>query len=382
MRAAVPTRAPRAGHVPHATRDVPPPVGASPAMREVLAAAEDVAAAGTTVLIVGESGTGKEILARHIHRCSQRAAGPWVAVNCAALPAELLESELFGHERGAFTGASERRVGRIEQAHRGTLLLDEISELPLALQAKLLRVLQEREVDRVGGTRPIAVDVRVIATSNRRLDEMVARKEMRADLYYRLNVFPIELPPLRRRAEDLPALAGDLLRDLAQALGRQAPILGDDALQALARHPFPGNIRELGNVLERALVRTRHPILRLEDLCLDGACAPSTSTSTSTCSADWPASLPLDISALERLAIEEALRRVNGNRTHAARVLGISLRTLRNKLRAYRTSAAGTHAATVAVGQELPGSHDSADARARSATLARPSQRSSRVRAA
>jgi two-component system response regulator FlrC len=328
----------------------PAPVGDSALMREVLAAVEDVACAGTTVLLVGESGTGKEVLARHVHALSPRANGPWVAVNCAALPADLLESELFGHERGAFTGASERRIGRIEQADGGTLLLDEISELPLALQAKLLRVLQEREVDRVGGGRPVPVDVRVIATSNRELSEMVARREFRADLYYRLCVFPIQVPPLRERAGDIPALATNLTGAIAGRLGRPAPSLSDDVLAALASYDYPGNVRELGNLLERALLRCRGAVLGLEHLDpslrrgLPAAAAPPAAGEVSL---NPFTALPIGLAELERLAIAEALRRVSGNRTHAARLLGISLRTLRNKLRLYRDETAD--------GQLLPG---------------------------
>ena len=183
------------------------------------------------------------------------ARGPWIAVNCAALPGELLESELFGHEKGSFTGAADRRIGRIEQADHGTLLLDEISEMPIALQVKLLRVLQEREVDRVGGARPVPVDVRIIATSNRDLAAMVARGEFRADLYYRLSVFPIFLPPLRERREDIPALAARLTDEIALRLGRPAPMLSAEALSELVAYEYPGNVRELANVLERVLVR-------------------------------------------------------------------------------------------------------------------------------
>jgi two-component system response regulator FlrC len=362
------------------------PIAESAAMREVMAAADDVALASTTVLILGESGTGKEILARHIHRLSPRAGGPWVAVNCAALPTELLEGELFGHERGAFTGATERRIGRIEQANRGTLLLDEISELPLPLQAKLLRVLQEREVDRIGGARAVPVDVRIIATSNRPLAEMVARREFRPDLFYRLNVFPIELPPLRERRDDIAALAGQLIATLSSALGRsQPPALTPEALRSLEDYGYPGNVRELGNILERALVRCRAQVLDLRDL------YPSSRPGTTPASEEvgaavtsptarepaaevaragdpaFPVELPLDLQTLERLAIGEALRLEGGNRTHAARRLGISLRTLRNKLRTYRS--AGPSA-----GQIVPGTNDPAEARARSTTLAQPSQ--------
>ena len=340
----------------------PIPVAESPAMREVLGAAEDVAMGNTTVLILGESGTGKEVVARYIHRCSARTGGPWVAVNCAAMPADLLESELFGHERGAFTGAADRRLGRIEQADKGTLLLDEISELPLSLQAKLLRVLQEREVDRLGGGRPVPVDVRIIATSNRDLAQMVERKLFRADLYYRLFVFPIVLPPLRDRPADIPVLATHMLRRLAEELGRETPTLADDALRGLSRYRFPGNVRELGNILERALVRCRYAVIDLQYLDL-GVHEPRSSVAAMGRSERaplperrfLPEGVPIELGSLERLAIQEALRRENGNRTHAARLLGISLRTLRNKLREYRAGAEVRRVpAASADGQILP----------------------------
>ncbi|BDG07964.1 sigma-54 interaction domain-containing protein [Anaeromyxobacter paludicola] len=313
------------------------PIARGPAMREVLAALADVAPTPTTVLLLGESGTGKEVLARHVHALSSRAAGPWVAVNCAALPAELLESELFGHERGAFTGAEQRRAGRFEQASGGTLLLDEISELPLGLQAKLLRAIQEREIDRVGGARPVPVDVRIIATSNRDLAEMVAAGRFRSDLYYRLNVFPVVIPPLRERPEDLSPLAVALVAEGAAALGRPAPLLSPDALAALSATGLPGNVRELKNLLERALVRCRGPLLERAHLGL-GPARPAAPRPlpAEPAAAGVPAGLPLELAALERLAITEALRRTGGNRTHAARLLGIGLRTLRNKLRAWR----------------------------------------------
>jgi two-component system response regulator FlrC len=359
------------------------PVAESESMREVLSAVDDVAPANTTVLLLGESGTGKEVFARHIHRLSERAAGPWVAVNCAALPADLLESELFGHERGAFTGASERRIGRIEQADRGTLLLDEISEMPLPLQAKLLRVLQEREVDRVGGGRTIPVDVRVIATSNRDLEQMVAEKAFRADLFYRLSVFPISLPPLRERREDLPGLTAHLVSQIAERLGRPVPRVSPAALDCLAAYHFPGNVRELGNILERALVRCRATELSAEHLDRslrgrDGATsvaptpAPAAAPANGSLTGLLPPELPIDLGQLERLAIAEALRRVDGNRTHAARLLGISLRTLRNKLRAQRE--AGEPAGS---GQILPMVGGESEGAAWADELARPSQEES-----
>jgi len=355
------------------------PVGDSALMREVLTAVDDVAPANTTVLLLGESGTGKEVFARFIHGLSERAGGPWVAVNCAALPAELLESELFGHERGAFTGATERRIGRIEQADRGTLLLDEISEMPLPLQAKLLRVLQERELDRVGGGRTIPVDVRVIATSNRDLEQMVAEKLFRADLYYRLAVFPIALPALRERRDDIPLLAEHLIGEIAERLGRPAPALSPSAVACLQAHDYPGNVRELGNILERALVRCRATELSGEhfDRSLRGgagatsvaAAMPAPANDAAPASlAALAAEMPIDLATLEQLAITEALRRVNGNRTHAARLLGISLRTLRNKLRAQREASASN------AGQLLPIRGTEGDETAWDGEVARPSQ--------
>jgi two-component system response regulator FlrC len=335
------------------------PVAESPAMREVLLAAAEVASAPTTVLLLGESGTGKEVLARYIHARSPRAGGAWVAVNCAALPADLLESALFGHERGAFTGASERHTGKFEQASGGTLLLDEVSELPLSLQAKLLRALQEREVDRVGGQRPVPVDVRIVTTSNRDLAAMVRQGLFRSDLYYRLNVFPIEIPPLRERREDVIPLAERLLARAAAALGRPVPALSAGAREALLRHPFPGNVRELWNVLERAAVRCRSAAVEPWHLGMPGGglalVVPEGPPAAAATAPFLPPGLPIELAALERLAIEEALRRVGGNRTHAAKLLGIGLRTLRNKLRAWREEGIPCRSAAVAGRPVLPG---------------------------
>jgi len=334
------------------------PVAESLAMREALQAALDVAPTPTTVLLLGESGTGKEVLARHIHARSHRAAGPWVAVNCAALPAELLESELFGHERGAFTGAAERRAGRFEQAEAGTLLLDEVSELPFTLQAKLLRVLQEREIDRVGGQRPVPVDVRIVATTNRDLTAMVAAGQFRSDLYYRLNVYPITLPPLRERTADVLPLADRLLAEAAAEAGRAVPVLSEGVRQALLLHRFPGNVRELRNLLERGMVRCRDGQMEPRHLGLGPVTLTVAAATPSGAElygdAILPAHLPIDLTALERLAIEEALRRTGGNRTHAAKVLGIGLRTLRNKLRAWREAGLAVPAADPAERPLLP----------------------------
>ncbi len=361
------------------------PIAESPAMREAMLAALDVAPTPTTVLLLGESGTGKEVLARYLHARSQRAGGPWVAVNCAALPAELLESELFGHERGAFTGAAERRAGRFEQASGGTLLLDEVSELPLSLQAKLLRVLQEREIDRVGGQRPVPVDVRIVATTNRDLGAMVAAGQFRSDLYYRLNVYPITLPPLRERVADVLPLAERLLAEAAAELGREAPALSAATREALQLHRYPGNVRELRNLLERGLVRCREGLVEPRHLGLGpttlAVAAPAGATAPEPFGdAILPAHLPIDLGALEKLAIEEALRRTNGNRTHAARVLGIGLRTLRNKLRAWREAGLPVPPADPAERNGLPGQEgpvgeaDPALAVALSASRARLSQ--------
>jgi two-component system, response regulator FlrC len=359
------------------------PVAESAAMREALLAASEVAAAPTTVLLLGESGTGKEVLARFIHARSPRAAGPWVAVNCAALPADLLESELFGHERGAFTGASERRAGKFEQASGGTLLLDEISELPLPLQAKLLRAIQEREVDRVGGQRPVPVDVRIVGTSNRDLAAMVRDGAFRSDLYYRLNVFPIVIPPLRDRAADVAPLAERLLADAAEALGRERPAISQAARDSLLAHPFPGNVRELRNLLERAAVRCRSGSIEPWHLGLPGSALSvaggAAEARPSGAVPFLPPDVPIDLGALERLAIEEALRRVGGNRTHAAKLLGIGLRTLRNKLRAWREGGLPCRSAGMAARQIPPGRIGAAAAAAPAGLASVAGARSSQV---
>jgi transcriptional regulator with GAF, ATPase, and Fis domain len=236
-------------------------VGESKGLRQVLREIETVAPTDATVLIQGESGTGKELLARAIHRLSLRSEHTFIKLNCAAIPAGLLESELFGHEKGAFTGAISRKIGRLELAHEGTLFLDEIGELPLDLQPKLLRVLQEREIERLGSNRPIPVNMRLIAATNRELSEMVANKEFRADLYYRLKVFPIFSPPLRDRASDIPVLVRHFVATHGRRMGKTIESIPDETMQALVRWPWPGNIRELENFLERAVILTRGPVL-------------------------------------------------------------------------------------------------------------------------
>jgi transcriptional regulator with GAF, ATPase, and Fis domain len=236
-------------------------VGESAGLRQVLKQIETVAPTDATVLIQGETGTGKELLARAIHRLSPRSERTFIKLNCAAIPAGLLESELFGHEKGAFTGAIARKMGRLELAHEGTLFLDEIGEMPLDLQPKLLRALQEREIERLGGSRPITVNVRLIAATNRDLAKMVAEKEFRSDLFYRLKVFPIFAPPLRERAGDIPVLVRHFVATHSRRMGKTITSIPDDAMRALTRWSWPGNIRELENLLERAVILTRGPVL-------------------------------------------------------------------------------------------------------------------------
>ncbi len=324
-----------------------------PVMQRVLAMVEGVAAAPTSVLLTGESGTGKDVIAEALHRLSDRRQRPFVAVNCAAIPATLIESELFGHEKGAFSGAIERKVGVFERSNGGTLFLDEIGELPLELQAKILRVIQDRTVTRLGGTHGIVLDVRLVAATNRDLGRMVATGQFRQDLFYRLNVFPIALPPLRVRKDDLPALAQTLLVRLARRHGRGPVALEARALARLSQHDFPGNIRELQNVLERALVLGgaggRRGGLITEDLLVfDDAPLPAGRRErrpeqlwgVEPASAEEVAPLTgfhgRTLSDIEREVILTTLERQEGNRTRTSDLLGISIRTLRNRLREYR----------------------------------------------
>src|ERR1700760_382777 len=246
-------------------RNEPEPVAFAPNSIRLIELARRVAASDCTVLIVGESGTGKEVLARFIHRCSPRSRQPFIAVNCAAIPENMLEAMLFGYERGAFTGAHAAHPGKFEQAQGGTLLLDEITEMPLGLQAKLLRVLQEREVERLGGRTPISLDVRVLATTNRRLREEVSAGRFREDLYYRLNVFPLAISPLRARREDVLPLAMQLLSGRCRP-GAQIPALSAEAAQLLLTYPWPGNVRELDNLLQRALILVNGPVIHKDHI--------------------------------------------------------------------------------------------------------------------
>ncbi|HEV3062661.1 MAG TPA: sigma 54-interacting transcriptional regulator [Vicinamibacterales bacterium] len=308
------------------SREAPSPqgrvIGASDAWRRVLASALRVAATETTVFLQGESGTGKEVVARFIHEASPRRAGPFVAINCAALPEQLLESELFGYERGAFTGAQQAKPGQIELAARGVLFLDEVSEMSLAAQAKFLRFLQEREFLRLGGTRTQRANVRVIAASNRDLRQAVEKGTFREDLFYRLRVFDIPLPPLRERPSDVPLLAERFLAEFGQSMGCPPARLAAEAREALISYHWPGNVRELRNVLERAAI--------LSD---EGLIEPCHLSFQST--AAVPATSPHDLGAMERDTIETVLRQTDGNKSKTARRLGLTRTQLYVRLRRY-----------------------------------------------
>ena len=304
-----------------------------PGMVRLLSTVEGVAASQATVLINGESGTGKELLARFIHSRSPRAHRPFIAVNCAALPDGLLESELFGHERGAFTGAIMKKIGKFEMAHTGTLLLDEISEMNMGLQAKLLRVIQEREVDRVGGREPVSVNIRVIATTNRSLYHEVEQGRFREDLYYRLNVFPITVPPLRERPADISLLARHFVTASAARNGLPVPMVSAETYAMLQDRRWKGNVRELENIVERAVLLAGNGPILPGHVLLESGSQPVIPTAISTVSQP---SGNGSLWEMERDLIFQTLARVRENRTHAAKELGISIRTLRNKLREYR----------------------------------------------
>ena len=314
-------------------------VGKSQAVRQMLSQIDRVAKTDSTVMISGESGTGKELVALAIHAMSERKSGPFVRLNCAAVPETLVDSELFGHEKGAFTNAVDRRLGRFELADGGTLLLDEVSEMDLAVQAKLLRVLQEREFERVGGSRTIKVDTRVIAATNRNLEEYASSGNFRADLYYRLNVVPIEVPPLRDRREDIPLL-GDRFVERSSRKQPERPQFTDSALDALMAYDWPGNVRELENVVEHMCVMSDGPVIDVSALPTSVRGGP-VSSSGSGAGFSAPAvevGTPcLNLQELERNAIIKALRSEQGNRVRTAEVLGVSIRTLRNKINQYRS---------------------------------------------
>ncbi len=318
-----------------------------PRMAATMRLAEQVANSHASILISGESGTGKELMARYIHNKSPRAKQRFVAVNCAAIPENLLESELFGHERGAFTGAVARRIGKFEEASGGTLLLDEISEMDVRLQAKLLRALQEKEIDRVGGSHPVKVDVRIVATSNRNMEEEVRKGTFREDLYYRLNVVNLALPSLRERPLDIPVLADHFIRKYSDSNGLPLRPLSVEARQMLARHSWRGNVRELENTLHRAVLLASGVDISADALILNGvpadggqdpvvAQAAQAVNAAMVSGGDARASLVgKTVAVVERDLIIDTLSHCLGNRTHAANILGISIRTLRNKLKQY-----------------------------------------------
>jgi len=319
-------------------------IAQDPATRNVLELATRVANTDATVLLTGESGVGKEVFARFIHRNSPRARHPFVAINCAAIPENLLEATLFGYEKGSFTGAAQQHAGKFEQAQGGTLLLDEVSEMPLQLQAKLLRVLQEREVERVGGKKPIPLDVRVLATSNRDLESEVKAGRFREDLYYRLNVFPLHIPPLRERPADIIPLANWLLHRGTQATPGKAFTLSPAAADGLTAYTWRGNIRELENVVQRAMILASGAVIEAEHLCLPRTAPASISTPVDSERPAAAVSAPTDLKSLERAHILETLAAVNGVRKAAAEQLGMSERTLRYKLQQYRLEESGRQA--------------------------------------
>ena len=307
-------------------------VGNSPLLMRTLDRAKHAARTNADVLIQAESGTGKELLARLIHESSGRAAGPFVALNCAAVPEHLLESELFGHARGAFTGATNSKPGKFELANGGTLLLDEVGDMPLGLQPKLLRALQEREFERLGEHRTIRVDIRVIATTNVSLQKKVEDATFRADLYYRLNVIPMTLPPLRERHEDIAVLAEFFARKFAQEAGRPAPVLQPDFLEGLQSHRWPGNIRELANLMKRLVTLNDSNEISIEQLQTELQPIHTVGHSPRT-----QPSAPVihSLRDIERQLLERTLETTGGNRTRTAELLGLSLRTVRNKIREY-----------------------------------------------
>ena len=313
-------------------------VGQTEAIRRLMKEVTQVAASSATVLITGESGTGKELVALAIHSLSNRRAFPFIRMNCAAVPDALMDSELFGHEKGSFTSAVSRRIGRFELANHGTLLLDEISEMNVGVQAKLLRVLQEQEFERVGGSHTIRTDCRVIATTNKNLAEQVEKGKFRQDLYYRLNVVPIKVPALRERVEDLPLLVKSFVQRFATLRGKESPELrfSDEAIQQMRRYSWPGNVRELENLTERLCVMEPGPVFGPEVLPAEVQMGGHSDTAMAPVAAKIPEEDVFSIPEIEQKTILKALRATGGNRRRSAELLGISIRTLRNKLNQYR----------------------------------------------
>ena len=312
---------------------------ADPKMIEVIRVADQVAPSEASIFITGPSGTGKELMSRYIHNKSKRKNGRFVAINCAAIPENLMESELFGHEKGAFTGAIARRLGKFEEANGGTLLLDEISEMDPKLQSKLLRAIQEREIDRVGGSKPVKVDVRILATSNRNMETEVSRGNFREDLYFRLNVMNIKLPALKERPKDIPILSEYFIKKYAAANGVPALPISQEATDQLLMHGWPGNIRELENAMHRAVLLSSGGEIGIDAILLDGGNTSASENQFETSSkgeiSHNYSSVGRTVADVERNLIIDTLLHCLGNRTHAANILGISIRTLRNKLKLY-----------------------------------------------
>jgi len=298
-----------------------------PQMEQVLSLARKAASSNATVLICGESGTGKELVARYIHEMSSRNSEPFLSINCAAIPEGLIEAELFGYEKGAFTGAISQRIGIFERARGGSLLLDEVTEMPLHLQAKFLRVIQEGEIDRLGGNKPISLNTRLLATSNQDVKKLVSQGRFREDLFYRLNVLSIECPPLRMREDAIRNLSGFFVRMNSEKYGRTGLKISESALRALANHSWPGNVRELANVLERAVLLNESDEIQKEEI------TKLVTLESSPKGSDFSESRSL--ASIEKNHIESMLINVGGNKTVAAQRLGISVRTLRNKLKQY-----------------------------------------------
>jgi two-component system response regulator AtoC len=310
-------------------------IGAGPAMVELKRLVERVAPTNSTVLVTGESGTGKEVVARLIHRMSVRADGPFIPINLGGIPENLLESELFGYERGAFTGAEGRKIGLFELAGGGTLFLDEVGDMPLALQVKLLRVLQEKRIMRLGGTRQLPVDSRIVAATNRDLESAVRSGAFREDLFYRLNVIRLRIPPLRERREDIPALASLFALRFASEMGKQVKGLDARALSLLSSYPFPGNVRELENAVERAVILGDGEFLRAEDFSFAGAEMNPEAKNRPDDGEPVFSDGPIELRELEKRAIAAALARNGGHRERSAAELGITRRTLLNKMNEY-----------------------------------------------
>lgn len=314
----------------------------SAAMQRIVRVADQIAPSDANVLITGESGTGKEVIANYIHSKSKRAARDMISLNCAAIPDNLLESELFGHEKGAFTGAVARRIGKFEEADNSTILLDEISEMDSRLQAKLLRAIQEKEIDRVGGSKPIKVNIRILATSNRDLQEEVKQGRFRQDLFFRLNVIQLSLPPLRDRSEDIPIFADHFIQKYADLNGVPVKPLSKKALEKLQHYAWPGNVRELENMMHRSILMAVDNSIQAHDILLQGEISNDNDFNydETSCDNDNGSLVNRTVASVEKELILNTLDHCSGNRTKAATVLGISIRTLRNKLNEYKQNMA------------------------------------------